>query len=96
MIKSNVTYNVSSGKTSKCSMNSGLSLSLCNCDANDGIVALNMHPMDKPHPSDQYICITSLSDHLLPRKQIGRYCVVSTSTSGQCLCIYAEYDHVVE
>ena len=43
-----------------------------------------------------FFCITGNDDHLLPRKRIGRYCAVPTSTSGWCLCIYAEYACVVE
>ena len=55
-----------------------------------------MRCMDELHPLDQFVSITGVGDHLLPQKRIGRYCAVSTSTSGRYLCVYAEYARVTE
>ena len=47
-------------------------------------------------PSDWFVSITGIGNHLIPHKRIGCYCAVSGSTMGDCLCIYTEYVCVPE
>ena len=55
-----------------------------------------MASVDNPHLSEQFVRITRVADHLISTKQVGRYCVVSMSTCGNCLCVYDKYAHVLE
>ena len=57
IMKSEVTYSDSAGKVKKCTKNDGLSL------FDQGV---DMRPMDESHPSDQFVSIIDVGDHLLP------------------------------
>ena len=83
-----ITYFVSTNKVKRASKKTGDSF--VDQGANGGVAAEDMAPMDNLYPSDCFVSITGIGDHLIPNKRVGRYCAVSKSIHNKCLCIYAE------